>query len=78
MLKNVKCPMCNADSEDEIHFVFICPVLVDLRTKYIPLKFYRTPSLFKLLLLFCSTNEHVITNLIMFLYTSFKRRSNLC
>ena len=76
--KNVKCPLCNADKEDEIHFVFICPVLADLRTEYIPLKYYSKPSLFKLILLFSSRNDQVITNFTTFLYKAFKRRSTLC
>ena len=39
------CPLCKEVLEDDFHFVLCCPVLSDLRSQYIPLKFYRFPVL---------------------------------
>eukprot|EP00745_Piridium_sociabile_P016921 TRINITY_DN25249_c0_g1_i2.p1 TRINITY_DN25249_c0_g1~~TRINITY_DN25249_c0_g1_i2.p1 ORF type:complete len:276 (+),score=3.13 TRINITY_DN25249_c0_g1_i2:81-830(+) len=69
------CPLCSTAKEDEVHFVFCCPVFDDLRHKYIPLKYYRNPVLFRLALLLSSKNETIIYNLATYLYKSFKRRS---
>eukprot|EP00745_Piridium_sociabile_P017375 TRINITY_DN26146_c0_g1_i13.p1 TRINITY_DN26146_c0_g1~~TRINITY_DN26146_c0_g1_i13.p1 ORF type:complete len:408 (-),score=12.07 TRINITY_DN26146_c0_g1_i13:7-1098(-) len=63
------CPMCRSAKEDELHFVFLCPVLSDLRQQYIPLKYYRYPSLFRLVLLLSSRNELIIKNLATVSYT---------
>ena len=42
------CNLCNSDSiDDEFHFLLECPMLTDMRVKYIP-KYYRTrPNFFK-------------------------------
>eukprot|EP00745_Piridium_sociabile_P022013 TRINITY_DN34072_c0_g1_i3.p1 TRINITY_DN34072_c0_g1~~TRINITY_DN34072_c0_g1_i3.p1 ORF type:complete len:362 (+),score=-8.76 TRINITY_DN34072_c0_g1_i3:191-1276(+) len=76
--RNVMCPLCRADEEDEVHFVLCCPMLNDLRQKYIPMKYYRNPAFFRLALLMSSTNKNVICNLAMYLYKSFQRRSSMC
>ena len=71
------CPFCKSVKDDEIHFAFICPVFADLRQSYIPLKYYRHPALFRLVLLLASKNENTQRNLMMFLYKAFKRRREL-
>ena len=45
------CPLCRVAQETELHFVLCCPVLSALRVQFIPSKFYRFPSLFRLSLL---------------------------
>ena len=41
--RDLLCPMCKLDIENEVHFLLCCPFLNDLRVQYIPTKFYRTP-----------------------------------
>ena len=71
------CPLCKNSSEDEVHFVLCCPVLVDLRDRYIPYKYHRYPTLFKLSLLLASENENVIRNLSIYLHKALILRSVL-
>ena len=70
---NHRCRLCNLDTEDEIHFVLVCPCLSDIRSDLIPMKYYRNPSQFKLVLLLSSQAENVIKNLATFLYLAMKR-----
>lgn len=72
---NMICPLCKIEKEDEIHFVLCCPSLEDLRERYIPIKYYKQPLFFRLVLLLTSKNDSEISNLAMYLYKSFKRRS---
>ncbi len=69
------CPLCRVAQETELHFVLCCPVLRTLRAQFIPLKFYKFPSLFRLSLLLASTNENIVRNLSVYLYKTFKLRS---
>ena len=71
------CPLCKTALENEVHFVLCCPVLSDLREQYIPKKFFSYPCSFRLTLLLSSRNEKVLSNLSLYLYKSFKRRSVL-
>ena len=73
--RTLVCPLCQAPKEDEIHFVLVCPGLKDLREKYIPAKFLRQPCMFRLTLLFSSTNNSLIKQVAMYLYKAFERRS---
>ena len=72
------CPLCKEAEENEVHFVFCCSALRDLRLKLIPPKFYSYPSLFRLSLLLASQNETVVKQLAIYLYKSFKLRSIAC
>ena len=54
------CPMCKNAQETECHFVLCCPAFDTLRKDLLPKKFYRQPSLFKLVLLMSSTQEEVV------------------
>ena len=49
---DLACPFCNYETESEVHFILSCPMYNDLRDKYIPRKYVRCPSLFKLSMLF--------------------------
>ena len=68
-------PLCRVAQETELHFVLCCPVLRTLRAQFIPLKFYKFPSLFRLSLLLASTNENIVRNLSVYLYKAFKLHS---
>ena len=67
------CRLCRQAKEEEIHFVFECPALSDLRNKYIPKGYYSRPSLFRLILLLSSTKENTVCDFALFLYKSSKR-----
>ena len=67
------CRLCMQAREDELHVVFECPALVDLRYKYIPKCYYNRPSMFRLILLMSSTKESTVCNFAMFLYKAMKR-----
>ena len=56
------CRNCNV-VENEFHFLFECPLYVELRTQYIDKYFYENPNHFKLKTLFQSTRENEIKNL---------------
>eukprot|EP00745_Piridium_sociabile_P026934 TRINITY_DN4323_c0_g1_i6.p1 TRINITY_DN4323_c0_g1~~TRINITY_DN4323_c0_g1_i6.p1 ORF type:complete len:374 (+),score=10.29 TRINITY_DN4323_c0_g1_i6:127-1122(+) len=68
--RDLVCPLCKNDEENEVHFVFCCPALDDLRNQLIPQKYHRHPSLFRLALLMASTNENIIKQLAVYLYLS--------
>ena len=51
---DLACPFCNHETESEIHFILSCPMYNDLRDRYIPRRYVRCPSLFKLSMLFAS------------------------
>ena len=69
------CPLCGNGKEDELHFLLICTAFSNLRTKYIPLKFFRNPNWFKLSLLLASEKETIIKNVSIFLYKASHLRS---
>ena len=75
--EELKCRLCRLDREDEVHFVFCCPCLSDLRCDFIPVKYYQYPSRFKLALLLSSTNMSVLKSLALFLYFAFKRLNEI-
>ena len=75
--KQRQCKLCNNDIETEFHFVLKCPILLHIREKYIPPKFYKYPSINKFNILMSSKKECIIKNLAIFLYYAFKERTNL-
>ena len=72
---NIICRLCRSALEDEIHFMFCCPFLHDLRTKLIQAKYYTKPCRFRLTLLMSCRNEKVLSNLALFIYKALKRVS---
>ena len=70
---NLVCRMCKVDLENELHLVLCCPCLNDLRKEFIPQKYYRYPCNFRLALLLATQNKHILKNLALFLYFTFKR-----
>ena len=71
------CPLCRGAKEDEIHFVLCCPMLNDLRLNLIPRKYYVQPSLFRLILLMSTTQEHIVKQLALFLSRAFQVRDTV-
>ena len=50
------CKLCTLDIEDEYHFVLRCNTYNDIRSLYIPQKFYINPNLHKFNILMCSSS----------------------
>ena len=75
-VNNLKCPFYSVE-ESEVHFVFICPKYTDLREKYIPAKFYRHPSSFRLALLLANENHVTVNNVATYVYKAL-RNKRLC
>ena len=72
------CPFCPQDEESEVHFMLVCARYDDIRKRYIPLKFHRTPSSFKLALLMATTNETLLKNVAKYVFEAIQaRNSNL-
>jgi hypothetical protein len=72
--RDLLCPLCKEAEENEVHFVLCCPFLNELRKEFIPLKYFRTPSVFRLAMLVSSKSEDVVKKLSIFLYKAFKIR----
>ena len=67
------CRLCMQERESEIHFVFECRALLDLRMKLIPRGYYHRPSMFRLILLMSSTRVTTVCNFALFLHKAIKR-----
>ena len=67
------CRLCRSEIENEIHFLFCCPALSDLRVKYIKPKFYRNPCAFRMNVLMSSKHEETVRNLATYIYLAVKR-----
>ena len=70
---DLQCRLCHNACEDELHLVFCCPCLSDLRVDLIPSRYYSYPCTFRLVLLLATQNHQVLHDLAIFLYLSFKR-----
>ena len=71
------CLLCRQENEDEVHFMLRCPFLIDIREIYIAAKYWRQPSLFKLVLLLASTNEQTVKNTMLYLCHAFTLRNDV-
>ena len=61
--------------DDEFHFLCQCPLLHDIRIKYIKkTRCIRRPSVYKLCELLKSTNKTTLINLCKFIKEAFERR----
>ena len=72
---NTDCPFCTNTPETEFHFLLVCPKYDYLRTFYIPMKFFRQPSAFKMSLLLASNNERLIACLCNFILKALNVRN---
>ena len=73
--QDLLCPLCNTAHEDEMHILFHCKSLDDLRQKHIPRKYVVGPSGVTLRLLM--QDENCLQDLGRFIYHSTKRRDQL-
>ena len=71
------CKMCGDGIEDELHFMFQCPVYETLRQKYIPRKYQTPPNMHKFNILMSSKSETLIQAVANYLYYAFKLRTEL-
>ena len=69
--------VCLKEARDEYYFVLHCHMYDDLRSMYLPNKFYCTPHLHKFNLRMSSQSTRIIQSLQMFLFPAFKRCSKL-
>ena len=60
--------------DDEFHFICQCPLLYDIRIKYIKTRYIRRPSVYKLCELLKTTNKTTLINLCKFIKEAFERR----
>ena len=74
---DLACPFCNYEIESEIHFILSCPMYNGIRDKYIPRKYVRCPSRFKLSTLFASKNKYLQLRLATFLHKAFDVRNTV-
>ena len=68
------CPLCKTDEDNEIHFLFCCSRLNELRKDLIPLKYFRSPNAFKFSLLMACNHHKTVKDLCVFIYKAFKLR----
>ena len=72
----LRCCLCNLAKQDEVHVLFCCPILDDLRKKFIKPKYYSNPCFFRMVLLLTAKYEKTQTDLALFIYEAHKRISN--
>ncbi len=71
------CPFCVNIVENEIHFMFCCPMYSDLRLQLIESKYFSRPSKFRLAVLLTSEKKNTMINVGPFLYRAFERRAEM-
>ena len=75
ILETKLCPLCKLDKETEIHFMFKCHHLEQLRLEIIPKKYLKRRNLNTLVILMNSQNDRF--NLAKYIYYAFLKRSNM-
>ena len=68
------CVYCECVIENELHFLFLCPLYKDIRDKFIDQKFLTIPNEMSFCNIMSSKNETVIRNLAMYLFYAFRIR----
>ena len=72
------CNICNLGTiEDEIHFLFDCPVLADLRRNFLPKYCHTRPNVVNICRLFGSTDKKTITCLAQYIRKAFEHRKEI-
>ncbi len=72
------CVYCDLrDIEDEFHFTLVCPLYIDIRSKYIATYYVRHPSMIKFMALLQSDSTRVIRNICKYLLEASNRRKEL-
>ena len=71
-----KCYICNV-LEDEYHFVMECCLYESLRKKFLPVYYYKRPSMVKFVELLCTNDDILIRKLASYVFHAFQLRSNV-
>ena len=70
------CKICFEEMEDEMHFILVCPLYLNIRKELIKPYYWRKPSTYKLLQLFISTNVKDLCNLGKYIFRALKLRND--
>ena len=70
---SILCPSCREEEEEEIHFLFECPVYEDVRTKYLRARMISEENNY--VSLFGSSDRETLHCVSMYLYYTFRRRT---
>jgi hypothetical protein len=72
------CKICKSKSiENEYHFVLICPILRELRLRYLPKNTTSFPTKNKLINLFQNSSNQTISNLSKFISVAMVKRNEI-
>ena len=72
------CKVCSDNKvEDEFHFILQCVAYSDIRTCFIPSRYYIRPSIHNLHNLLASRNDSTIRNIAQYIYHALIRRKHL-
>ena len=72
------CNLCDKrDIEDEFHFIIVCPIYSNIRSKFIKKYFFQRPSMFKFIELMQSNNVNVLRKLAKYIIQAFELRNTL-
>ena len=72
------CTFCNLGVEDEYHFLFICPLYSNLRSKYLPVMYHNNANIHKFSSILSSESLYIMTGLSKFIYHAYKLRESQC
>lgn len=73
---NTNCPFCKSVKETEFHFLLVCPLYNVLRKRFLPEKFFKNPTLFKMSLVLSSENTSTVVRVCHFVYKAYIARKN--
>ena len=76
LLEDRNCVYCEECLEDEFHFVLICPLYSEVRSKYIKENYVLNATFDKFCNLMSTSNANTIRNLAMYLYYAFEVRND--
>ena len=71
------CPLCKTETETEIHFVFVCPLLDDIRRQYLPRHYVSKQPEHAFVSILTTKNESVILQLSLYLKHALSKRNEL-
>ena len=74
---NRLCLLCKDDIEDEMHFLFKCPLYRSFRSYLIKPYYWKKPSMYKYVQLMGSCNVKELRNLGKFIFRAIKLRSDM-
>ncbi|XP_078312623.1 uncharacterized protein LOC144619140 [Crassostrea virginica] len=70
------CKTCTSTIEDEYHFILVCPVYKELRSKFLKKYYWGKPSMFKLIRLLSVNNVKELCNLGKYIFRALSLRTN--